>query len=386
MELSKSFGIDPGAEWVRRHNAEARRVLDAWKADRPVRVPLLGEDSFIQHGLYAGETGLDYRRYYADPDEMLRVQLESARRRREVPIADLVLGEAPESWPVTVDFWPVPGPGWVGCEVLFRRDTVPAHRSLALERGEAEARAMPDPRTGGLLATIGRFHEAIRRRAEGGLQFLGRPVGPVRPGVDHAGVFAMALDVRGPAILTDLYDGPDFARRFLLRMAEWCDALETAWRGPGLERGYFRNTDHGIDMLSAEMYERFLLPVIVEMNRRRGTPMPSGLHHCGRGAHLFGVVRRHCPLQRLDDLTFPLLDIAKVRRDVGPDVWIKVCIEDSIVRFGPAERVRRTVQDLMRSGAKGRGRLALTVGDMLAGTPLEHRLALYESVREFGGY
>jgi hypothetical protein len=34
----------------------------------------------------------------------------------------------------------------------------------------------------------------------------------------------------------------------------------------------------------------------------------------------------------------------------------------------------------------GEGRLALTVGDMLAGTPLEDRLALYESVKEFGRY
>jgi hypothetical protein len=25
--------------------------------------------------------------------------------------------------------------------------------------------------------------------------------------------------------------------------------------------------------------------VIIEMNRRCGTAMPSGLHHCGRGAH-----------------------------------------------------------------------------------------------------
>jgi hypothetical protein len=40
----------------------------------------------------------------------------------------------------------------------------------------------------------------------------------------------------------------------------------------------------------------------------------------------------------------------------------------------------------MQSGAKGKGRLALSVGDMLRGTPMEHRVALYEAVKEFGGY
>ena len=386
MNLTRSFTIDPNAGWVRSHNAEAREVLAAWRADRSVRVPLLCDDSFIQHGLYAGEAGIDYRNYYADPDEMVRVQLEAARRRRELPIADIVLGEAPQSWPVTVDFWPVPSPGWVGCEVRYRPDAVPAHRALNLDREAAEAMPMPDVHRGNLLKTIGEFLRTIRDRHEGRLTFLGRPVGPVRPGVDHAGLFAMALDVRGVDIMADMYDCPEFAHRFLLKMAQWCDALETAWRDPDRPRGYFRNTDHGIDMLSGEVYERFILPVILEMNRRRGTPMPSGLHHCGRGAHLFAVVKRHCPLQRLDDITFPLIDVARARREVGEEVWVKVCIEDSIVRFGPPERIRQTVKDLMGSGAKGRGRLALTVGDMLPGTPPAHRLALYESVREFGRY
>jgi len=386
MDLSKSFAIDPQAAWVRKHNAEAREVLAAWRADRPIRVPLLCDDSFIQHGLYAGESGVDYVKYYSDPAEMTRVQLEAARRRRELPIADIVLGEAPQSWPVTADFWPVPAPGWVGCEITWRHETVPAHRPLNLDRAAAEAMEMPDPRTGGLLARIGQFAQEIRQRFEGSLTFLGRPVGPVSDGVDHAGVFAMAMDVRGPEIMTDMYDSPDFARRFLLKMAEWCDALESAWRDGGAKRGYFRNTDHGIDMLSAETYERFLLPVIVEMNRRRGTPLPSGLHHCGRGAHLLGLMKRCYPLQRLDDITFPLIDVAAARRQVGQEVRVKVCIADAIVRFGPPERIRQTVRDLMASGAKGSGRLALTVGDMLAGTPLEHRLALYEAVKEFGRY
>lgn len=262
-----------------------------------------------------------------------------------------------------------------------------AHRSLNLSREAAEAIAMPDPRQGGLLKTIAAFQQTIRERYAGRLTFLGRPVGPVSPGVDHAGFFAMALDVRGVEVMVDMYECPEWAHRFLLKMAEWCSALEEAWwdRGAG-ELGYLRDTDHGIDMLSAAMYERFIMSIVVEMNRRRGTPMPSGLHHCGRGAHLFPVIQRHCPLQRLDDLTFPLLDIAKVRREVGDEVWIKVVIEDSIVQQGPPERIRQTVKDLMESGAKGRGRLAMTAGDMLPGTPLEHRLALYESIKEFGRY
>ncbi|MCK4602544.1 MAG: hypothetical protein KAU28_08770, partial [Phycisphaerae bacterium] len=75
-----------------------------------------------------------------------------------------------------------------------------------------------------------------------------------------------------------------------------------------------------------------------------------------------------------------------VRREVGYDVWISGCIGMEIVKLGPPERIRQTVKELMASGAKGDGRLSLWVGDLLRGTPLAHRVALYESVREFGRY
>lgn len=387
MKLSEAFGIDPQAGWVRKHNAAARAVVEAWRNDRPIRVPLLCADSYIMHGFYVEESGGNYERYYRDPDEMARVQLEAARRRRELPIYDMVLGEAPGSWPLAVDFWPVPSPGWFGCRVLYRNDAVIAHHGLNLDKDACERIQMPDPRTGGILSEMASFRKKMQDGWDGKVSFLGRPVGPVSHGVDHYGVLAMALDVRGPEILSDMCEDPEFARRFLLKMAEWCDALEDAWlRKPDGSRGYFRNTDHGIDMLSAATYEEFIIPVIQEMNRRRGTPMPSGIHHCGRGAHLFPVIAKHCPLQRIDDLTYPLNDVAAVRHAVGEGVWIKVVIEEGILRSGPPETIRRTVRDLMASGVKGRGRLAINTGDLLAGIPMEHRLALYEAVKEFGGY
>jgi len=41
MRLTPEFTIDPRAPWVRKHNEEVREVMAAWRADRPLRVPLL---------------------------------------------------------------------------------------------------------------------------------------------------------------------------------------------------------------------------------------------------------------------------------------------------------------------------------------------------------
>lgn len=384
--LSKTFGIDPGAAWVREHNAEVREVLAAYEAGRPTRVPLMCDDATIQHGVYSGEAGVDYSVYHTDPDEMVRVQLEAARYRRELPIYDFELGVTPESWQITIDFWPVPAPGWLGCEITYREDASPVHHPLNLSREECDAMEMPDPHTGGMLRKTREFMDYIDQNWVG-KEFLGKPIGPVHSGVSHNGVLAVALDVRGQEILYDFYEDPEFAHRFLLKMAEWCDALDKAWAGDdNFTKPYFRNTDHGIDMLSGKMYEEFMLPVILEMNRRRGTSLPTGWHYCGNGMHLIPVFNKHYPLERLDDVTWPMLDLAEARRIVGNDVRIKAQISDGIVHNGPPAEIRRAVKDLMDSGARGDGRFVLSVGDMIRGTPMANRETYYQAVKDYGRY
>ena len=73
MELSTSFLVDIRAEWVKSHNAEAVEVIDAFQRDKPIRVPLFGDDAAYAHGFYADEINLDHNRYYTDPDEMLGI-------------------------------------------------------------------------------------------------------------------------------------------------------------------------------------------------------------------------------------------------------------------------------------------------------------------------
>ena len=386
VEFSRSFSIGPRADWVIAHNREGREVVAAYEADKPIRVPLFGGEWPGQHGFYADETGLDYREYYTNPDEMLRVQLEAARRRRELAICDWVLAEPPQAWNVAVDLWPVVAPGWVGCRLVYREDAVIAHEGRHLAKEECDAMAMPDPVTGGILATVGRFWKYLCEKY-GGFRFLGRPLAPIASGVGTNGFFSLALDIRGEEVMADMYDDPAFAHRFLERTATWTEELGRTWRclaGEGDTPAPFTLFDHGVDMLSPRLYEEFIVPIIHEMNRRNGTPLPNALHHCGRGAHLFPVMQRHFPLKSIDALTFPLNDVAKVRRDLGEKVWIMAFIADSLVQAGPAGKIREAVREIMK--AKGKGRFALQLGDMLPGTPMDHRMALYEAVKEYGRY
>ncbi len=384
IPLSQSFAIDPDAPWVAQHNAAAREVLAAFKADKPIRVPLIGEDYPHMHGFYADEIDLDYCDYFTDVKLMVHVQLEAARRRLELPIYDRELAQLPDSWSLVVDQHPVQTPGWLGCELLYRSDSVIAHRHLDLSKEECLAMEMPDPKTGGHLKVVGEMLAEMTALTDD-MTYLGRPIGEIWHGVMWHGLLNVALDIRGQELLSDMYEDPEFVDTFLLKVATWCDALERAW-GNSDDPGAFHFSDHGIEMLSPALYERFMVPIIHEMNRRRhATPWPS-LHHCGSGTHLFPIMKREFGLTEIGALTWPLVDIAKVRRDLGEEIWIHGSIADEIVKFGMPDSIFEAVREFMASGAKGQGRLSLGVGDMLRGTPMANREAFYAAVKEFGTY
>ena len=312
MDLSSSFQVDPRQPWVERHNREVREVWAAFKADRPIRVPLVYSGARTQ---YLVENGIDYRRYYEDPEEMFRLQLEWKRRELELPLGDVVLCEAPDRWTVSVDFHPVATAASFGCPVVFRRDAVPAHHSAQLPLDQCRDMAMPDLLESGLLPRHREFTEHFDRLCAGGRSFLGRLVERSRPTLPSTGggIFSTALDIRGPEIMADMYEDPGFVHAFLERLAEWQIGLHRAWhRIEGMD--YWMDkpgdreieiTDHGIDMLSAEMYDTFVAALILKLARKYGHRPRAFLHHCGRGTHLFPTIRRRFGLTTIHALTWP---------------------------------------------------------------------------------
>lgn len=386
MKLSTAFGIDPASPAIARHNAQARAALEAHAADRPTRVLLKCSEWVGQHGFYADEIGLDYREYYTNPDLMLQVQLEAARRRREIPVHDLVLGEAPaEGWMTGVDLWPAVAPGAFDCELMYRRETVIANSSRHLSREECDALVLPSIEDGGIIGTIRRFHEHLVATYEGQLSFLGRTVDHIRNGIGTSGFFSLALDLRGEEIMADMYEDPAFVHRFLQRLADWTDALTRRWSDPADHDAPFPLTDHGIDMLSPPMYEKFILPILLEKNRDK-LHVPQLFHHCGRGQHLFPILARHFKIHTLHALTYPLLDIERIRAEVGDDAHIYALISDGVLSLGKPDDVRYAVKNLLTPRLKRHGRLSLISGDLLPGTKMDNLHALYEAVKEFGQY
>jgi len=392
MKFSPSFQVDPQEPWVAQHNREAREVWAAFKADRPTRVPVRFTGA---RTIYLEEKRIDYRTYYENPEEMLRLQLEWQRRALELPFGDTILAEAPATWSVTVDFHPVASAACFGCPVVFRPDAVPAHECAHLSREQCRDMPMPDLFTSGLLPREREFRDRMDQLCDHGLNFLGKPVKRSKPNLPSTGggTFSTALDIRGPEIMTDMYEDPEFVHAFLERIAEWQIALHRAWcESDGMpygmdqpDGGSYSLFDHGIDMLSPAMYDEFPAALIIKLCKKYGKRPGTFLHHCGRGAHLFPLMQKKFGLTTISALTWPLNDVGRVRREIGPAVWIEAVISDSILRTTPAA-IRQAVRDFFTSEVKGHGRLSLWVAGEVTGISAENYRALYAAVREYGRY
>ena len=102
--------------------------------------------------------------------------------------------------------------------------------------------------------------------------------------INWQGVFNNALRLRGEQLLLDLKNQPDRARHLLAcvgeTMAEGIQRLHRRQRAGGTEVRFVAVNHSGVNRLSPQVYEEFLLPLDQRLAEVYGS---IGLHHCANG-------------------------------------------------------------------------------------------------------
>ena len=87
--LSVKSQPDRCVDSFKQHNKEVEEVWEAYRKDKPIRVPVMGGleiQPFLKIKNYSS------KRYYTDPEFMIRCQLEKQRWCREHIFADAEVG------------------------------------------------------------------------------------------------------------------------------------------------------------------------------------------------------------------------------------------------------------------------------------------------------
>ncbi|HCE00305.1 MAG TPA: hypothetical protein DER07_04625, partial [Armatimonadetes bacterium] len=250
------------------HNREVKLVWEAYRAGRPTRVPMvLGINvRFTMFEHPANPEKIDFERYFADPETMLRRQLEHLEYIRFHIPADHEMGW-PSEWRIEVDFQNVYEAAWFGCPIEFHDgqvpDTVPIltndRKRMLFDQG------LPDPFEQSFLRRNWDFYEYFRQAEEHGRTHKGIPIRAGWPtGLGTDGPMTVCCNLRGTTeFCLDLMEDPGYAEELLDFVTEGIARRIEAYRRelglPVVQEG-FGWADDSVALLSAEQYREFVLP------------------------------------------------------------------------------------------------------------------------------
>lgn len=376
-----------------RHNDEVRRVLAAYEAGRPIRVPLKIAGS-ITNFFFNPELNtnrLTFEQFFKDPAVQIEAQLHYAYWARHHLMVDHEMG-LPETFSLRVDFQNSYDASWAGARVRYLENQLPDTEPIFAEHKE-KLYDMPKllPIESGLIGDGIAFIEYMEDYC-GRNDFMGRPIAPPRayPGEGCDGVLDLAYKLRGAEnILYDMVDDDGYyedlmewiTNNLIHRMRTLRERHARRWG----DVPAFSFADDAITMISHDMYKDYVLPYHKRIFDEFSGGKLCGMHLCGANMHHFGQLVKELPIGALDT-GFPV-DHGLLRKLVGPDIELYTGPTVMLLQHGPVDAIVKEARSILRSGVAEGGKYVMIAANNLAPcTPVEHIAALYQVVRAEGRY
>ena len=368
------------------HNAEVDGLWEAFGRKENPRVPI---GFATDEAVWLDLTGHTFRDFYTDPAVQLRVLLEGAAWLADNVVADHRIGPPDEAWTVTPRFW-MDEPEFFGCDVAVQENDFAWSRPLECSKDDLLARiADIDPAERIKDTRLWKLYIGMKAAAEGDQRtFRDLPVRVGFPGGGTHGIFTTACRVRGETQLClDLVDDPDFAESYLRAVTEkimahihaWHTLAETGAELPG--PGAWGMADDSILLLSAEMYERFVLPCHETIYSAMGSGQGRGIHCCGRAMQLYRSLHEKLGVKNIDGPAL-FVDHGAFLAEM-PGLSFSAQGNHDVVLRGGSEAIDDMMRRLLTPAARQPGRFSV-MGFILRGTPLENIRLMYEAGKKHG--
>lgn len=365
-----------------------KRYLD----HSPVRVPMifgLNNRVVLLDGRI-NATGLTYDQVFARPEAMLNAQLlfSYVARKRYHHFCDWPT-ELPEVWHLGVQYQNVFEAPFFGCDINFYPDQVPDTTPILDDDNKQSifdidiSRPLEREPFKTICEMTDFLVDYVKDKT-----FLDRPIVIDPPGyVGSDGPLTVAMNVRGPGVLLDMIEEPEYADklfRFILDAAlNRRNALIARYHLPSNASWL---ADDSIALISTDQYREMILP------HHRYWYESVGSEFGKRGIHLCGDATRHFPILKEElgvtsfDTGFPV-DFARLRNTLGPAVEISGGVEIGTLTNGSPKQVYERSRDIITSGIMDGGRFIFREGNNLPpNVPWANLAAMYKAVQDFGTY
>lgn len=367
-----------------KHAREVEILWENFRHNENRRVPI----TFIcDEQIWLKISGHTFREFYTIPEIHLKAQLEGKLWFCNNIIGDMLPGP-PERWYVAVQLW-MEENEFFGCDVVYQEDEYAWGKPLPLGRDDLlHYIADIDPEERILQSSAFKMYQALRELSDG-ITFAERPMEIVHPGSSTHGIFTKAAEIRGiEQICSDFYEYPDFVEKFLYQVTEKTIDRIKAWHklttGFDLQVPFaegFHFCDDSLQLISSEIYERFVLPC----HERLYSAMTTGkrsIHLCGRSSQHYDTLRLKLNVISIDGPgTF--VDHGYYLRELGPDFSFAAQTDHSVLAERSEVEIDNMLRGLLPPEAKIPGRFQIT-GYLMRGTPLHNVQICYQAARKDG--
>jgi len=384
------------------HNEEVRKVMSAFHAGKPYRVPMQIYGS-ITNFLLNSELNRyrwSFKDYFENPEIQVRAQLEYAKWQRFNIVCDKEMGLPEEGWSLAVDFQNSYDAGWMGCPIRYFEDGVPDTIPIFEDRKE-KLYEMPeclDPENG-LLSRAYVFYDYMHDACKK-LEFEGRPVhAPARLLGEYTdGPLDLAYKLRGAQnllldMLTDESYYHDLMKYITDNLIYRMKRLrELRWeRHPNstdkdiYKESSFVFADDALALISLEQYKEFVYPYHKRIFDEFSGSNEVLMHLCGDATRHFKYLRDNFHIT-IFDTGFPV-DHGWLREELGPEIMIYGGPTVMLLKDGTAHEITDEVARICRSGIMTGGKfIMMAANNMAPCTPVENVRTMYEAVKKYGVY
>ena len=376
-----------------RHNHMVKEVWAHYKQGRPTRVPLQIHGSITNYFFnpQLNTRGYTFEQFFKDPEIQIITQLEYTHWMKHNVLFDHEMG-LPECWYLWVDFQNSFEASWAGAPIRYipgqLPDTLPIFDT---DRNKLYEMPKQLPAEHGVVADGMAFIDYMTDYCKTH-EYMGRPITPPRRFVGEFsdGVFTLACKLRGAEnLILDMMDECGYyedlmewlTQNIINRMLTLRKMHRESWN----ETLDFFYADDSIELLSYEMFKKYVLPYQKRIFDVLSGGKKCGMHLCGNSMHLFAGLVQDLPIDSLDT-GFPI-DHGKLRKLVGPDITLYTGPTIMLLQNGKEDAIKAEVKRILESGVTQGGKyIMIAANNMAPRTPVENIRALYEAVQEYGRY
>ena len=330
-----------------------------------------------------------FQRYFSEPGYMLETQLMGIKWIFENIKCDMY--EPTGAWTaVWVDFQNVMDPSAFNNRVVFYDNDIPCAYNTGWVKTEEDLEKLKeiDFINNGLHTKAQEFFHEMKNIAENyDVRFTGGPwmnMGDmVRISEGSNGIFENAGQLMGTETLCyAMYDDPEFVYKLFdiitEKIFQWTD-FASKLNGTGLTD--FGTSEDPSIILSAELFEKFLLPFLVRQQNRYTGKM--SLHMCGKIDHFAEIFGNKLNLSTLCGFSYQN-DRLILGRNLGGKAVLLGGVSPVNIAYGTEKSIMEEVKSVIEAFKDYNGFILADGFNIPPGASVENINAVYEAVCKYG--